>query len=137
MCSSDLFTVLFVAKGFCFGSLQMLPSAMIADIVDVDTVRSGKARQGLYYATAGVALKLGMALGQGLSLNALELVDFQPKGGSSAQALWWLSIFYCIPAAVSFLVALPLVWRYPLTAVRHARIRAKLEARRVNAGQSA
>lgn len=124
-----IFTMLFVAKGFCFGSLQMLPSAMIADVVDVDTLRSGKARQGLYFATGGVALKLGMALGQGLSLNALSLVDYQPKGGSSAQALWWLTIFYCIPAAVSFLVALPLVWRYPLTAVRHGRIRARVEAR--------
>lgn len=124
-----IFTMLFVAKGFCFGSLQMLPSAMIADVVDVDTLRSGKARQGLYYATAGVALKLGMALGQGLSLNALSLVDYQPKGGSSAQALWWLAVFYCIPAATSFLVALPLVWRYPLTAARHGRIRARVEAR--------
>jgi glycoside/pentoside/hexuronide:cation symporter, GPH family len=124
-----IFTILFVSKGFCFGSLQMLPSAMIADVVDVDTLRSGKARQGLYFATGGVALKLGMALGQGLSLNALSLVDYQPKGGSSAQALWWLTIFYCIPAAVSFLVALPLVWRYPLTAARHGRIRARVEAR--------
>jgi glycoside/pentoside/hexuronide:cation symporter, GPH family len=124
-----LFTMLFVGKGFCFGSLQMLPSAMIADVVDVDTLRSGKARQGLYFATGGVALKLGMAIGQGLSLNALSLVDYQPKGGSSAQALWWLSVFYCVPAAVSFLVALPLVWRYPLTAVRHGRIRARVERR--------
>ena len=124
-----IFTVLFVCKGFCFGSLQMLPSAMIADVVDIDTLRSGKARQGLYFATGGVALKLGMALGQGLSLNALDLVHFQPKGGSSADALWWLSIFYCVPAAVSFLVALPLVLRYPLTAARHGRIRARLDAR--------
>lgn len=123
------FTLLFVCKGFCFGSLQMLPSAMIADVVDVDTLRSGKARQGLYFATGGVALKLGMALGQGLSLNALSLVDYQPKGGSSADALWWLTIFYCVPAALSFLVALPLVWRYPLTAARHGRIRARVEAR--------
>jgi len=124
-----VFGILFVCKGFCFGSLQMLPSAMIADVVDVDTLRSGKARQGLYYATAGVALKLGMALGQGLSLNALQLVQFKPQGGSDAQALWWLSVFYCVPAAVSFIVALPLVWRYPLTASRHRRIRERAEAR--------
>lgn len=126
---TTIFTILFVCKGFCFGSLQLLPSAMIADVVDVDTLRSGNARQGMYYATAGVALKLGMALGQGLSLGALDLVNFQPKGGSDANALWWVSMYYCIPAAVSFLVALPLVWRYPLTAQRHARIRARMIAR--------
>ncbi len=127
-----VFIILFAAKGFCFGSLQMLPSAMIADVVDVDSARSGKSPQGLYYATAGVALKLGMALGQGLSLNALNLVGFQAAGGSSQSALGWLSIFYCVPAALFFLIALPLVWRYPLTAARHKIIRAKFEARLVN-----
>jgi Na+/melibiose symporter-like transporter len=125
-----LFTILFAAKGFCFGSLQMLPSAMIADVVDVDAARSGKSNQGLYYAAAGVALKLGMALGQGLSLNMLDLVNYQPKGGSSADAISSLAIMYCIPCATLFLIAVPLVWRYPLTAARHKRIRARLDARR-------
>jgi glycoside/pentoside/hexuronide:cation symporter, GPH family len=124
-----IFIILFTGKGFCFGSLQMLPSAMIADVVDVDSARSGKSPQGLYYATAGVALKLGMALGQGLSLNMLGLVGYQAAGGSSGSALGWLSIFYCVPAAVMFFIALPLVWRYPLTAARHKVIRARVEAR--------
>lgn len=124
-----VFILLFTAKGFCFGSLQLLPSAMIADVVDVDSARSGKSPQGLYYATSGVALKLGMAFGQGLSLNLLNFVGYQATGGSSASALQWLSIFYCIPAAMMFLVALPLVWRYPLTAARHKLIRARFDAR--------
>jgi glycoside/pentoside/hexuronide:cation symporter, GPH family len=124
-----MFIILFTGKGFCFGSLQLLPSAMIADVVDVDSARSGKSPQGLYFAAAGVALKLGMALGQGLSLNALNLVGYKAAGGSSESALAWLSIAYCVPAATMFLVALPLVWRYPLTAARHKLIRAKFEAR--------
>ncbi len=124
-----VFIILFTAKGFCFGSLQLLPSAMIADVVDVDSARSGKSPQGLYYATAGVALKLGMAMGQGLSLNMLNLVGYQAAGGSGTNALYWLSIFYCVPAAMMFLVALPLVWRYPLTEARHKIIRAKFDAR--------
>ena len=43
---TTVFTLLFVCKGFCFGSLQLLPSAMIADVVDVDTLRSGKRATG-------------------------------------------------------------------------------------------
>ncbi|MBK7687269.1 MAG: MFS transporter [Rhodocyclaceae bacterium] len=125
------FIIMFAAKGFCFGALQLLPSAMIADVVDVDSARSGKSPQGLYYATSGAVLKLGMAIGQGLSLNALNLVDYQAAGGSSADAINWLSIFYCVPAATFFLVALPLVWRYPLTAARHKIIRARFDARLV------
>ena len=34
-----------------------------------------------------------------------------------------------VPAATFFVVALPLVWRYPLTAARHKIIRARFEAR--------
>lgn len=125
-----LFTFMFAAKGFCFGSLQMLPSAMIADVVDVDAARSGTSRQGLYYAAAGVALKLGTALGQGLSLNMLDLLNYHPAGGSDAAVVHSLALMYCIPCAILFLIAVPLVWRYPLTAARHQKIRARIEARR-------
>jgi Na+/melibiose symporter-like transporter len=123
------FTILFAIKGFCFGSLQLLPSAMIADIVDVDVARSGQQRQGLFYAIAGFILKFGMALGQGLSLNLLALADFNPAGDSSASAILWLRIFYCLAPTVLFLIALAVVWRYPLTAPRHARLRASLARR--------
>ena len=33
------FFLLFIVKGFCFGGLQFLPVAMLADVVDVDTAR--------------------------------------------------------------------------------------------------
>ncbi len=38
------FYVLFALKGFCFGAFAYLPRAMLADVVDVDTIRSGSAR---------------------------------------------------------------------------------------------
>jgi Na+/melibiose symporter-like transporter len=123
------FTILFAIKGFCFGSLQLLPSAMIADIVDVDAARSGQQRQGLFYAIGGFLLKFGMALGQGLSLNLLALVEFNPAGDSSASAILWLRVFYCLAPTLLFLIALALVWRYPLTARRHAKLRASLARR--------
>ena len=38
------FYILFAAKGFCFGAFAYLPLAMLADVVDIDTMRSGDAR---------------------------------------------------------------------------------------------
>ena len=38
------FYVLFALKGFCFGAFAYLPRAMLADVVDFDTVRSGTAQ---------------------------------------------------------------------------------------------
>lgn len=131
------FTILFAIKGFCFGSLQLLPSAMIADIVDVDVARSGQQRQGLFYAIAGFLLKFGMALGQGLSLGLLDVVNFDPAGNSSASAILWIRIFYCLVPTLLFLIALALVWRYPLTAPRHAKLRAGLARRSERLAQAA
>lgn len=123
------FTVLFTIKGFCFGSLQLLPSAMVADIVDVDAARSGQQRQGLFYAVTGLALKLGMAFGQGVSLSLLQVTGYQAGGENSAEALLWLRVFYCIVPIVLFLTTLRMIWKYPLTRARHDRLRGRLAAR--------
>lgn len=42
------FYVLFALKGFCFGAFAYLPRAMLADVVDFDTVKSGNARPASY-----------------------------------------------------------------------------------------
>ena len=56
------FFLLFIVKGFCFGGLQFLPVAMLADVVDVDTARSGGKRAGTYFAILGLTEKLAIAL---------------------------------------------------------------------------
>jgi GPH family glycoside/pentoside/hexuronide:cation symporter len=123
------FTVLFTLKGFCFGSLQLLPSAMVADIVDVDAARSGQQRQGLFYAVAGLALKLGMAFGQGVSLVLLQAAGYEASGQNDPQALFWLRVFYCLVPVALFVATLRLIWRYPLTRLRHQKLRGRLAAR--------
>jgi Na+/melibiose symporter-like transporter len=124
----SLFTALFVMKGFCFGSLQFLPSAMIADTIDLDRLKTGQQRQGALYAISGVGSKIGMAIGQGLSLNLLAAVGFQSAGGNDAEALCWLSFFYAVFPALFILPAMALVFGYSLTAERHAEVRRALDA---------
>lgn len=126
---TTLFTVLFIAKGFCFGALELLPSSMFADVADVDTAMSRERRQGLIFAVSQMVNKIGQALGQGLSLNLLALVGFQASGGSPPDALFWLRILYCVLPAAVLLTAIWLLLRYPLTAARHARLRGALERR--------
>ncbi|NQV65452.1 MAG: MFS transporter, partial [SAR86 cluster bacterium] len=78
------FFLLFIVKGFCFGGLQFLPVAMLADVVDVDTARSGGRRAGTYFAILGLTEKLAVALGTGFSLNLVGLLGFDPSGGVAA-----------------------------------------------------
>ena len=124
-----LFTGLFVAKGLCFGALELLPASMFADIADVDTAISGERRQGLVFAVSQMVNKFGQALGQGLSLNLLALVGFQATGNSGPDALFWLRVLYCLAPAVILITTIALLLRYPLTETRHSRLRRAIERR--------
>jgi Na+/melibiose symporter-like transporter len=123
------FTILFVAKGFCFGALELLPAAMIADTVDVDVARTRRMRQGLFFALVGILIKLGQGIGQGLSLNLLAAVGYKAAGGNDQAAIDSLRLLYCIFPSAFILVSIALIARYPLTAARHARLRAGIKRR--------
>lgn len=123
------FIVLFAVKGFCFGSFQLLPPAMMADIVDIDHLESGKQRQGAYYAISHMLLKFAGAFGQGLSLLLLGLAGYQAAGENSEMGLFWLQAFYTLVPIGFFIVAAWLAWGYPLTAAVHAEVRDKIRRR--------
>lgn len=126
------FFLLFVVKGFCFGGLQFLPVAMLADVVDVDSARSGGGRAGAYFAFFGFSEKIAIAFGTGVSLNIVGLLGFDPSGGVEASTeigVTALRYVYCLGPVLFFGLALKLIWNYPLTPARHARLRERLERR--------
>jgi Na+/melibiose symporter-like transporter len=124
------FYVLFALKGFCFGSFAYLPRAMMADVIDLDTLRSGDARTGGYFAILGFMSKLALSVG-GLALIALSWVGYDTGKGAvhDAHALTWLAILYAIVPTVSFMFGLYLCWTWPLTRTKHARLQRLLETR--------
>jgi glycoside/pentoside/hexuronide:cation symporter, GPH family len=126
-----LFTLMFIVKGFCFGALDLLPAAMLADAADVDTAVSRKFRAGLLFAMAGVVTNLGQAVGQGASLNALGWVGYRAAGETNPAALDSLRWLYSVAPSVVLGIALLMALRYSLTAARHAKLRAALERRGV------
>lgn len=133
----SVFFLLFVVKGFCFGGLQFLPIAMLADVVDVDAARSGGRRAGTYFAFLGFTEKLAIAFGTGVSLNIVGLLGFDPAGGVAASTdigVLALRLVYCLGPIVFYGLALKLIWSYPLTPARHARLRERLERRAARLG---
>ena len=132
------FFLLFVIKGFCFGGLQFLPVAMLADVIDVDAARSGGRRAGTYFAFLGFTEKIAIAFGTGISLNIVGLLGFDPSGGVAASTeagVLSLRLVYCLGPVLFYGLALSLIWNYPLTPVRHARLRASIERREIRLGQ--
>lgn len=126
------FFLLFIVKGFCYGGLQFLPVAMLADVVDVDSARSGGRRAGTYFAILGFSEKIAIAFGTGIPLNIVGLLGFDPAHGvdaSSDAGVLALRLVYCLGPIVFYALAFRLIWSYPLTPSRHARLRERLERR--------
>jgi len=126
------FYVLFAMKGFCFGAFAYLPRAMLADVVDVDTIRSGSSRPASYFAIHGFMTKCAASFG-GLSLPILGLVGFSAAAGADngPTELMWLGILYAIVPTSVFVVALYLSVTWPLTAEVHAKVQ-RIVTRRYN-----
>lgn len=125
-----LFYVLFGLKGFCFGAFAYLPRAMLADVVDLDTLKSGAARPASYFAILGFITKCAASFG-GLSLPILAVVGYSAASGAvnGADELWWLGVLYgVIPTAV-FVIAFYLCITWPLTDKLHEKV-VRLVARR-------
>ncbi len=100
---------------------------MLADVVDIDTARTGDARPGSYFAVLGFMTKLAASFGF-LSLPALAMVGFDaaPDAANGATELFWLAVLYAIVPTALFLMSLYFAWTWPLTSERHSRLRMRL-----------
>ena len=131
------FGIVSVLTGFAFGADVTLPPAMQADVVDVDTAASGEQRTGLYFAFWSVATKAASAVAGGAGLYVLGAAGFQETGQSAPDALWTLTLLYAAAPIVLKLIAVALIWRFPLDAAAQAALRTKIEARAKTAAKTA
>ena len=117
------FYFLFALKGFCFGAFAYLPRAMLADVVDLDTIRSGSARPASYYAILGFVTKCAASFG-GLSLPILAVIGYSTTPGieTTTRELLWLGALYGVVPTAVFVFAFYLCITWPLDAKMHARV---------------
>lgn len=122
------FAVICVLSGASLGADMALPSAMQADVVDLDRVSSGRRRTGLFFAIWSMATKLALAGAVGIAFPVLGALGFSPGTTTqSAPALLGLSALYGLAPVLFKLAAVPLVWRFELDAGRQAALRLRIE----------
>jgi glycoside/pentoside/hexuronide:cation symporter, GPH family len=117
-----------VLAGFGFAANWVFPWAMIADVSDFDRVKSGQYRSGMYYGVWGLATKISEALalaGVGWMLTGFGYV---PNVEQTTRSLLGIRLFFGVVPAICIFVALPFLFKYPITRKSHAEVRAKLEA---------
>lgn len=111
---TEAFLIISVLTGLAFGADLALPPAIQADVVELDTQRTGAARAGLFFAMWQVITKAALAFSSGLALIALGASGFEASGNNSDAALYTLSVLYAGIPILLKLVAVGLMWRFPL-----------------------
>ncbi len=121
------FLVICLLTGAALGADLALPPAMQADVIDLDALRTGRRREGLFFALWGMGTKGALALAVGLAFPVLDWVGFDARAESNdAAALATLAGLYALLPVVLKLTVLALIWNHPLTRRRHAIIRKRL-----------
>lgn len=112
--------------GIGYAVADLMPWAMLGEVIDEDEANTGERREGLYNGVFTFLRKLGGATAFLLAGLLLDAAGFEPDGTQTETALWSIrGLVSVVPAA--FLVAAILLARhYPLGRARHAEILARL-----------
>lgn len=131
-----------VFAGFGFGATNVIPWAMVADVVEEDELRTGKRREGIYAGYLVFFRKLATAITIFVVTWVLSLAGFQ--GGTTGSlvlveqpesALLALRILVGVVPAIMLVLAIATAMRYPLDKTTHERIRRELARRRAAAAE--
>ncbi|MCH7908040.1 MAG: MFS transporter [Candidatus Hydrogenedentes bacterium] len=132
------FIIVMCLKGSAIGALSALPSAMAADVVDVDTATTGEQRAGAYFSIWSMVRKGAYALGVSIGLSLAVYFGFDsladPRNTTNtAFALFMVACIYSVIPAVFQFIGMPLLWIYPLTAEKLKEVQEEIERKARNA----
>ncbi|MBT4494845.1 MAG: MFS transporter [Gammaproteobacteria bacterium] len=119
-----------IVAGFAAGGFAALPNSMKADVIDLDTLRTGENRAALFFSTYSFTAKLSGSLGGSIGLFGLAFIGFNsvtPELNTPVQ-LFGLKFLFAVVPSIFFLGACAIIWRYPITEERHVEMRRELEA---------
>jgi glycoside/pentoside/hexuronide:cation symporter, GPH family len=124
------YSTLIALRGSSFAAIFLLSNSIAADVVDQDTLNTGKQRTGLFFALWGMAIKLAVALGVLLGTGLPAMFGFVPTAAShdpsSISAL--MQIYGWLPGLI-MLLAFPLLWNFPIDEACQRKLRAGIEER--------
>ncbi len=123
-----------IVLGIGLGGLVLIGDVIMTEVVDEDEVKTGHQRAGMYFGMSGFLITLsGLLISTvfGLMMPAFgydTLLDIQP-----ASVDLGFRLFLTVPTSIGFLLAIFLLWLYPLHGERLKEIRQKLDAKRQDA----
>ena len=122
------FGTICVVTGIALGADLALPPALQADVVDYDTLRSGRQRAGLFFALWSMSTKLAFALAVGIIFPVLDAFDFSPTGENDSHAILAVAVAYSLVPVALKIVTILMIWKFPITSRRHNIIRKRIDS---------
>lgn len=123
-----------------FGSpTNFLPGAVLGDVIDYDTLKTGVPKAGAFFALQMLLIKTAMAIGGALAFYILGWSGYHVGHVNSAQANLGLIAAYLGAPLLAHLGMALVAWNFPITRQRHQIIQKRLEARasRIQASEPA
>jgi GPH family glycoside/pentoside/hexuronide:cation symporter len=120
----------FIAAGFV--AVWTIGSSMMADVCDVDELKTGARREGSYGAIYGWILKVGGSAAGLITGYLLRGTGFDAalEGAQNVSTLYWMRVWEISLPSAGVLAALLLLLFYPVTEQRAYEVRAELEKRK-------
>ncbi|HEY9645636.1 MAG TPA: MFS transporter [Chroococcidiopsis sp.] len=131
-----LMYVLAILCGFGVSTAYLIPWSMMPDVIELDELRTGQRREGIFYGFMVLLQKIGLAVGvflvgQTLGWSGfLETTAGQPAPVQPASALFAIRLLIGPIPAVILLGGVILAYFYPITREVHAQILLQLEERK-------
>ncbi len=132
----NLILIAAVFAGLGYGAANAIPWAIVADVIEVDELKTGKRREGVFYGYLVFFRKLAAGLatfGVGQVLSATGYIS-STQGSvfvdQPESALLAMRFFVGVVPAIMLFLAILAAWRYPLDREMFNDIQRQLEVRR-------
>lgn len=131
-----LLIVLALAAGCGVSTAYLIPWSMLPDVIELDELRTGQRREGIFYAFMVLLQKVGLALGLflvGMALESSGFIESTPGQAAPVQpesALWAIRVAVGPLPTICLIAGLVLAYFYPITREVHAEILLKLQERK-------
>jgi GPH family glycoside/pentoside/hexuronide:cation symporter len=124
------YAILVVLSGIGFGATLALPSAMQADVIDYEELRTGSRREGEIIGIWAVSKKLAAAFGVFVAFPILGITGYEPNFEQSENVELALRTLYALVPSVFNLVGLVIALGYPIDRAAHVAILDAVERKR-------
>jgi GPH family glycoside/pentoside/hexuronide:cation symporter len=128
--------ILAMLGGFGYGCTVSLGPSMMADVIDLDELQTGRRREGAYFGIWSFIDKGAVGVAVFIGMYALDLFEYVPNEEQTTRVYWVLKGLFSVLPAVCFAISCYLLRHYPINQQEHARIRAEIEANRASSTES-